>query len=612
VLRMISEAELQVLTDLKSILYGLRSEKFGIELCVELKYFEDCCFKTSMDPCIMSPRMTTQSAGRATAAPQGARTGGRTGRGGGRTRGRSGDQGNSRINGQGGQVGGQDSEVNDGVDGVPEFSIIIAQQLQNLLPTILAQGNVRNVIMINNRRGCCYKEFLACNPKEYDGKGGDIVYTRWIKKMESVRDMSGCEENQKVKYTVGSFVGKDLTWWNSQIHTRSREAAVGMSWEDFKNLTREDFFPNNEMQKLETEFWNHAMNGAGHAAYIDGFHELARLVPHLVTPENKRIERYIYGLAPQIRGMVAAMNPETIQRTVQKAGTLTDEAVRNGSMKKNPEKRGNGGEPNRDRNVRDENKRTRTGNAFATTTNPVMREYSGTILKCVSCNLHHSPEMPCRACFNCGCPRHMAKDYRVAPKMVNPVNARNPIAAPGACYECGGTNHFKASCPRLNQAQRPGGNHPNEVVANNGGQGHGNNDNQARGRAFMLGAEFTLNDHYATTLFDSGANFSFISTTFVPLLGIEPSELGFSYEIKIASGQLVEIDKVIRDSKLEIKGHMFDINLIPFGSGSFDVILGMDWLSNHKAEIICHEKVVRIPLQDGKVLRVIGEDHKRK
>nr|GFB58048.1 putative reverse transcriptase domain-containing protein [Tanacetum cinerariifolium] len=47
--------------------------------------------------------------------------------------------------------------------------------------------------------------------------------------------------------------------------------------------------------------------------------------------------------------------------------------------------------------------------------------------------------------------------------------------------------------------------------------------------------------------------------------------------------------------------------MLPFGHGSFDVIIGMDWLSNHKAEIICHEKVVRIPLLDGKVLRVLGE-----
>ncbi|GJU43888.1 putative reverse transcriptase domain-containing protein [Tanacetum coccineum] len=93
---------------------------------------------------------------------------------------------------------------------------------------------------------------------------------------------------------------------------------------------------------------------------------------------------------------------------------------------------------------------------------------------------------------------------------------------------------------------------------------------------------------------------------------LEPSDLGFRYEIEIASGQLVEIDKVIKGCKLEIKGHVFDIDLIPFRHGSFDVSIGMDWLSNYKAKIICHEKVVRIPLPDGKVLRVVGERPKKK
>ncbi|GKC06018.1 reverse transcriptase domain-containing protein [Tanacetum coccineum] len=135
----------------------------------------------------------------------------------------------------------------------------------------------------------------------------------------------------------------------------------------------------------------------------------------------------------------------------------------------------------------------------------------------------------------------------------------------------------------------------------------------------MLGAEkarqdpnivmgtFTLNNHFATTLFDSGTDYSFVSTTFIPLLGLEPSDLGFKYEIKIASGQLVEIDKVIKGCKLEIEGHIFDIDLISFGHGSFDVIIGMDWLSNYIGEIIYHEKVVRIPPPDDKVLRVVGE-----
>ncbi|GKA19613.1 hypothetical protein Tco_0699528 [Tanacetum coccineum] len=73
---------------------------------------------------------------------------------------------------------------------------------------------------MNNTSGCSYKEFMACNPKEYDGKGGVIVYTCWIEKMELVQDMSGCGENQKVKYTTGSLIGKALTWWNSQAGNR--------------------------------------------------------------------------------------------------------------------------------------------------------------------------------------------------------------------------------------------------------------------------------------------------------------------------------------------------------------------------------------------------------
>ncbi|GKC64666.1 hypothetical protein Tco_1097264, partial [Tanacetum coccineum] len=132
----------------------------------------------------------------------------------------------------------------------------------------------------------------------------------------------------------------------------------------------------------------------------------------------------------------------------------------------------------------------------------------------------------------------------------------------------------KAACLRLNRAPRQGGNRLNQALAIHGSQGRGNNVNPARRREFVMGAEearqdqnivtctFTLNNHYATTLFDYGAAYSFVSTTFIPLLdSLEPNNLGFRYEIEIASGKLVEIDK----------------------------------------------KVLRIPLPDGKVLRVVGE-----
>ncbi|GKD53558.1 reverse transcriptase domain-containing protein [Tanacetum coccineum] len=301
--------------------------------------------------------------------------------------------------------------------------------------------------------------------------------------------MSGCEANQKVKYTADSFIGKALTWWNTQVQTRGWESAVGITWEDFKVLIRKELYPNNEMQKLEAEFWSHAMVGAGHAAYTDRFHELSRLVPHLVTPENKRIERYIYGLALQICTMVAVTEPATIQSAVLKAGMLIDEAIRNGSLRKNTQKRGNVREPSRDGNVRDDHKRSRTRRAFASTTNPVRREYTGAAPKCTNYNFYHHLEMPCRTCTNCNRLGHFAKDCRAGPRIVNPVNARNPTAARGAYFEYGGTDHYQATCPRLNRAPRQGGNCQNQAIAIEGGQGRGNNGNQAREGTFMMGEE---------------------------------------------------------------------------------------------------------------------------
>ncbi|GJS17379.1 reverse transcriptase domain-containing protein [Tanacetum coccineum] len=271
--------------------------------------------------------------------------------------------------------------------------------------------------------------------------------------------------------------------------------------------------------------------------------EVSGLVTHLVTPENKRIKRYIYGLALQIRMMVEATEPTIIQSAVLKAGMLTNEAIRNGSLRKNTEKRGNVREPSKDGNIRDDYKRSRTGRAFASTTNPIRRKYTG------------------------AAPKEFCQGLQGGSRIVNPVNARNLTAARGAYFEYGGTDHYQATCSRLNRAPRQGGNHQNQAMAIEVGQGRRNNGNQAQGGAFMMGAEEARQDLNIVT-------------------GIKPSRLGFAYEIKIASRQLVEINKVIRGCKLEIEGHTIDIDLIPFGHGSFDVIVGMDWLSRHKAKIV--------------------------
>ncbi|GJZ79151.1 hypothetical protein Tco_0643988 [Tanacetum coccineum] len=139
------------------------------------------------------------------------------------------------------------------------------------------------------------------------------MLTRWIEKMENVIDNSGCTENQKVRYTASSLVNKDLTWWNTQVQARGREAAMAMTWNDFKALMVEEFCPSYELAKF-------------------GF-------LHLVTPESSRIKRYIAELAPEIRGMLRATQPTTIQTVISRAGIFNNEAVNCGTLTKGNDKR---------------------------------------------------------------------------------------------------------------------------------------------------------------------------------------------------------------------------------------------------------------------------------
>nr|GEU73300.1 putative reverse transcriptase domain-containing protein [Tanacetum cinerariifolium] len=99
----------------------------------------------------------------------------------------------------------------------------------------------------------------------------------------------------------------------------------------------------------------------------------------------------------------------------------------------------------------------------------------------------------------------------------------------------------------------------------------------------------------------------FISTNFLPLINMKPSVICLGYEIKIASGLKVETNKIVRGCRLELEGHTFIIDLIPFGHGSFDLIVGMDWLSKMRAKIVFYEKIVQISLSNEDILEVHGE-----
>ncbi|GJX84486.1 putative reverse transcriptase domain-containing protein [Tanacetum coccineum] len=405
----------------------------------------------------------------------------------------------------------------------PNIAAIIAQQLQTILPQIVTQvtNNVNNANVNGGNdgnggtNGCSCKTFLACNPRDYDGKGGAVAISRWIKKMESVIENSRCAENQKVKYVASSFINKALTWWNTQVQARGHEAAIG---------------------------------------YTDQFHELAKLVPHLSA--------------------------------ILKAGILTDEAVRCGTLTRSSEKRKEVEETSKQGASWKDNKKAKVGKGFMATA-PPRNENVGSYSKCAKCSAYHPEGGLCRLCYNCQKSGHFARDWQAPVRQVAPVSAIRMENNQRVCYECRSFEHLRSTCPKLNRA-------PGQAVnrlALEGNQNTKNNGNQAKGRAFSVNAVDALQD----------------PNIFAPLLNVKPSIVSPRYVIEIANGKKEEVDRIIRDCKLELGNSLFIINLIPLGHGSFDVIVGMDWLSNNKAEIVCHEKEVRIPLESGEVLRVQGE-----
>nr|GEW66636.1 hypothetical protein [Tanacetum cinerariifolium] len=255
------------------------------------------------------------------------------------------------------------------------------------------------------------------------------------------------------------------------------------------------------------------MVGANHANYTDQFHELAKLVPHLVTPESSRIKR---------------------------SRILANEAVSCSTLTKGNDKRKVVEESSKSGGSWKDNKKAKVGD----------------------------------------------KDCRAPIRQATPVSAVRMSNNPRLALE--GNPNTRSS------------------------------GNQIRGRAFNVNVNameavqdpnivtgtFSLNDHFVTVLFDFGVDFSFISTKFKPLLNVKPSIVNPGYVIEVADGKKVEVDRIIHDCKLELGRSLFSINLIPLGHGSFDVIVGMDWLSQHKAVIMCHENVVefRIDLVPGATL----------
>ncbi|GJW39528.1 putative reverse transcriptase domain-containing protein [Tanacetum coccineum] len=326
-------------------------------------------------------------------------------------------------------------------------------------------------------------------------------------------------------------------------------------------------------------------------------------MPEMVRAKRRIVERayvaYVRGLPENIKGETTSSRPVVLNEAVRMAHTLMEqklqakaERIAESNKRKWENNNNNNNRGNyRNNNRHNQNNNQRHGNARAlTTTQNAGANQTGVASKCNRCGICHFGQCPPK-CYKCGKMGHKEKDCR-SRNVASGSNARSAVV----CYECGERGHKSNACPK--RADRQGG----DVR----GQAYVVRDAEHNQGPNVVTGTFLLNNRYVTILFDSGADKSFVDVRLSHLLDIKPAKLNTSYEVELADGKVVCTNTVLKGCTLNLLDHLFDIDLMPIELGTFDVIIGMDWLVERDAVIVCGKKEVHVPYKN-KTLVVKGD-----
>ncbi|GJX69252.1 putative reverse transcriptase domain-containing protein [Tanacetum coccineum] len=442
-------------------------------------------------------------------------------------------------------------------------------------------------------RALVFRCVMKCQPLNFKGAEGVVGLTRWIEKMESVFHISGCAIENQVKFATCTLLGAALTWWNGQIRTLGPEA-YAMTWDVLKKKMTDKYCPQGEIKKLEIELWNLKVKGNDVPAYTERFQELTLICTKFVANETEKVDKYLSGLPDNIYGNVKAAKPKTLDETIELANDLMDRKLLTYAERQSDNKRrADDSSRNNHGHQQQPFKRQNVAKVYNMGTGE-RKPYGGSLPKCNKCHLHHNG--PCtQRCHKCNKIGHFARDCRNTgnANVANTQKGNGATPKGNGCFECGAPGHFKRDCPKLKNKNGGNGNAQGWVYAVGNAEKRGNAPGNPD--ANVVTGTFLLNNHYASILFDTGADRSFISTAFSSLINIAPTSLENCYDVELADGKLVKIDTIIRGCTLNFLDHPFNIDLMPVELGSFDVIIGMDWLRRYHAVIVCDEKLVQIP-----------------
>ncbi|KAJ0956935.1 putative transcription factor interactor and regulator CCHC(Zn) family [Helianthus annuus] len=383
-------------------------------------------------------------------------------------------------------------------------------ELTNLINTRVAEALAAyQAAHPNNQPACTFKMFMDCKPQTFSGTEGAVGLLRWFEKAESVFAMCNCPVGDHVKYATGTLEDGALTWWNAQVQLLGIDAANATTWDDFMELMREEYCPRDEIQKLENEYYDLKLVGSEVEAYVKRSYELADLCPNLSRPMSRRIELFIKGLPPRVKGLVTAANLNNLTQIVRLTHKIIDQEVESDSLPPRvskattaattattpvPDSKRKWGDMDKASNSVQPQKKTDTGStrsfSQSSSVNQNQRPYVGKKPQCSKCGFHHYGQCD-RVCRRCDKVGHEAKDCR-APQPKQQQQTQPNQRQQGqqsqqnqgnqkGCFQCGDEGHFKRDCPQLNQNA---GNNNNTGSGNNGNNG----GNGARGRVFTIGA----------------------------------------------------------------------------------------------------------------------------